>query len=79
MLLIIDPKLFNPDLVYMTKLESATFKKLVEEGAISFFQISVCENCKSDILKGKKYCSIDCYKAKERGYEEEKDEEEYDE
>lgn len=73
-MLIVESKLFNYDLVYMTKLELSTFKKLVETGYISIFRISSCENCNIDILKGKKYCSISCYKAKELvGDEEEED------
>ncbi len=77
-MIIVDSKLFNSDLIYMTKIERATFDKLLESRVVSIFRISVCKNCKRDILKGKEYCSIECYNAKEQ-IDEKKTNEEYDE
>jgi len=58
----VDYKLFKPELSYMTKQERATFEQLLKAGAISFFRVDKCENCKMDVIKGKKYCSEECYK-----------------
>jgi len=56
----VDLKLFKPDLEYMTKLEMTVFKKMVGSGELTFFKISQCIECGTDIIKSKKYCSRKC-------------------
>lgn len=73
MLRVVDSKQFKPELEYMTALEMNVFKRMVESGDITFFRISQCEECGTDIIKGKKYCSKKCA-AVEEVYEEDDDE-----
>lgn len=57
---------------YLTSSEKTVFLKLVESGAISFFDLGRCRciGCESYVPKGiKKYCSYECYK-KENGDQE---------
>ena len=51
---------FKPDLEYMTKTEAATFKTMRENNQIGFFRTGVCRVCKSEVPKGKLFCSEDC-------------------
>ena len=51
---------FKPDLEYMTKAERAAFKTMRKDGRISFFRTGSCKVCKTEVMKGKTYCSEDC-------------------
>jgi len=56
---------FKPELDYMTKSEMGIFKKLREEGRISFFKCGNCCVCGAEIIKSKKYCSQTCKEKEE--------------
>lgn len=62
----------------MTTPEASHFARLLKSEGISFFRIAQCKNveCKAEIPKGKKFCTVACHN-KYNGIEEEDDEDEY--
>lgn len=58
---------FKMELPYMTAIEMRMFKSGVEQGAISIYRVArcVCDGCDEYILKGKCYCSEDCFQKSE--------------
>jgi len=56
---------------FMNGVEMIEFKKLRASGAVSIFQIKICdcEECREEIPKSKKFCSLNC-KRKNEGIEE---------
>ncbi len=51
---------FRPHIVYMNEAERQLFRKMREDGTLSYFRTSACAFCKVEILKGKTYCSKRC-------------------
>lgn len=45
---------------YMIGHELKLFKSQRDEGSLSFFRISYCLNCVTEILKSKNFCSKKC-------------------
>ncbi len=61
---------FRTDIEYMTPAERAQMKELLNAGIITFFKLGSCEvkGCDKDVIRGKRWCSIECYeKPKDAG------------
>jgi hypothetical protein len=64
----VDPtKVYKPELEYQTKAERDTFAALRRSGRLSFFRVGMCEICGNEVIKGKKFCSAECYR-KRKGH-----------
>lgn len=57
---------------YCTGPEREAFRQLRKSGEITFFGTDACAQCGTDVIKGKKYCSIKC-KTKHLGREQDDD------
>lgn len=51
---------FRTNVPYMNGAERELFKKMREDGTISYFRTGACRVCKAEILKGKTFCSKRC-------------------
>ena len=51
---------FNADLDYMSNAERLEFEKMQRGGRITFFRTAICRICRTEVLKGKTYCSKRC-------------------
>lgn len=51
---------FRPNVAYMNEAERQLFKKMREDGTLSYFRTANCRVCKAEILKGKTFCSKRC-------------------
>lgn len=51
---------FRPDREYMSRPERDAFKKMRDDGRISFFRTGACRVCQAEVPKGKLFCSEDC-------------------
>lgn len=50
----------DPDREFMTQAEYQLFKSMVKDGAVSFYRIGRCEECRAEIHKSKRFCSKKC-------------------
>ncbi len=48
---------FRPGIPWMNEAERTLFKKMREDGTLSYFRTAACRMCKAEILKGKTFCS----------------------
>jgi|WetSurMetagenome_2_1015567.scaffolds.fasta_scaffold205798_3 hypothetical protein len=51
---------FKMDVAYMSSAERGMFKRLRDSGAVTFFDCEICKTCRSEVPKGKRFCSQDC-------------------
>jgi len=51
----------NPELEFMTPAEFTLFERMRKQGELTFFRIGLCELCRAEIPKSKRYCSETCY------------------
>lgn len=65
------------DQPFMTAPERGEFKRLIAAGALPVFDIAICcaDECENEVLKGKLFCSPQCYQ-KEEGHDDEEEGEE---
>lgn len=46
---------------YMTVHEFNTMNQMIDSGKLSVFRLSICQNCGTEVIRRKKFCSKKCY------------------